>query len=166
MKFRTFSIFTLLALLLVSVAPLAAQDSYITVTDRNGRTITLTEPPDLVVCLLNRCAEEMAAIGVPIEALAFGAPWTINVALNPLNYGEAAENAPTVPADDEVDWEAVAALQPDLIITTTGNVSTAEGLAPVYTLSWDDRDSNDAWFHDARDYGAIFGIEEQVEAQV
>ncbi|MEM8590958.1 MAG: ABC transporter substrate-binding protein [Pseudomonadota bacterium] len=137
----------------------------ISLEDRNGRMVELDGKPEMVVCLLNRCAEEMAAIGIPIENLAFGEPWTSNVALNPLNYGDAALDRPTVP-QEPMDWEKVAALEPDLIIGMTRQLDAAEQIAPTYTLSWDDRDSNEAWFWDARAYAKIFGLEDQVEPQV
>ena len=153
----------LAATLCALAIPAAAE---ITVMDRNDRTIILPGTPTRVVCLLNRCAEEMAAIGAPMP-LAFGTPWTIGVARDPLNYGEEAQNALAVPHQgDEPEWEAVAALEPDLIIGNLDFEEVATGIAPLYTLSWDDRNSNDAWFHDARAYGAMFGMVEQVERQI
>jgi iron complex transport system substrate-binding protein len=155
---------------LVSVIPVAAQDlpeGYpVTVTDMNGRELTFDEPPQRVVCLLNRCAQELAFLGV--APVAVGAPYTYNVARDPLNFGELAETFGQINQTDGVDVEQIAAYQPDLIIGEVDLAPAVEEIAPLYSYSWDASvwQNVDNFTTDVRNFGRIFGMETQVDAKI
>jgi ABC-type Fe3+-hydroxamate transport system substrate-binding protein len=133
--------------------------------DQNETSLVLEAPPQRVVCLLDRCAQELAFIGAPVP-VGFGAPYTYNVARDPLNFGEAAESAAQIDQIDGVDFEAVAALAPDLIIGEVEHITPLEDIAPVYTLNWDPKLGVASYVHDVRNYGKIFGLEAQTEARI
>lgn len=137
----------------------------LTVEDGNGRPLTFEAPPERIVCLLNRCAQELAFVGGPVP-VGFGAPYTWNVAADPLNFGERAEGAARVPQTDGVDFEAVAALAPDLVIGELDMAPAADGIAPLYTLNWDEPATVDAFLADLRAYARILGREAETEARV
>ncbi|MCG8478311.1 MAG: ABC transporter substrate-binding protein [Spirochaetales bacterium] len=138
----------------------------ITVTDMNGRDVTVDVPPQRVVCLLNRCAEELAFIGV--APVAVGAPYTYDVALNPMNFGVQAEGFGQISQFDGVDPETIASFEPDLIIGEAAMAEAVAGIAPLYSYSWDAEvwRSVDAFTTDVGNFGRIFGVEEEVEAKL
>lgn len=144
----------------------AADGFPVTVTDMNGLDVTVDVPPQRVVCLLNRCAEELAFIGV--APVAVGAPYTYNVALNPMNFGAQAETFGQISQIDGVDIEAIASFEPDLIIGEATMVDAVAGIAPLYSYSWDADiwRSVDAFTTDVRNFGRLFGVEEAVEAKL
>jgi iron complex transport system substrate-binding protein len=136
------------------------------VTDMTGQELTLDAPPQRVICLLNRCAQELAFIGV--VPIAVGAPYTFNVARDPLNFGEQAESFAQIPQGGDLDWELIASFEPDLIIGEVEMRAAAEGIAPVYAYSWDASvwQSIDNFTTDVRNFGHIFGLESEVEAKI
>lgn len=160
----------LLALLTIfSLSLTIAQETEgfpLTLTDMNGLELTLAAPPERVVCLLNRCAQELAFIGV--APIAVGAPYTYNVARDPLNFGELAETFGQIPQADGGDWEKVASFTPDLIIGEADTREQAEGIAPLYSYSWDASvwQSVENFTTDVRNFARIFGKETEVEAKI
>lgn len=138
----------------------------ITITDMNGYEITLDAPPQRVICLLNRCAQELAFIGV--APIAVGAPYTYNVARDPLNFGEVAETFGQINQVDGVDWEAIASYQPDFVIGEAEMRDAASGIAPLYSLSWDAsvEETVENFTTDVRNYARIFGLEAEVDAKI
>ena len=139
-------------------ATASAEGYPITVTDMTGRMLTVEAPPQRIVCLFNRCAQELAFVGV--APIAVGAPWTFNVARDPINFGEQAETFGQITQDPEINWEQVASYQPDLIIGDDTMLAAAEGIAPLYALSWDAsvEETIENFTTDVRNYGHIFGI--------
>ena len=154
-----------LLVLVTAFAALPALAEPVTVTDGNGREITLPAPPERIVCLLNRCAQELAFIGGPVP-VGFGAPYTYNVAIDPINFGEAAASAAQVDQTDGVDFEEVAALSPDLVIGEAEMAPASEGIAPLYSLNWDPQLSVDAFLADVRNYAALLGRTDETEAKI
>jgi iron complex transport system substrate-binding protein len=138
----------------------------VTITDMTGRGLTFDAAPQRVICLFNRCAQELAFIGV--APVAVGAPYTYNVALDPLNFGELAETFGQIPQGENLDWEQVASYQPDLIIGDDTMIEQAAGIAPLYALSWDASVAAtvENFTTDVRNYGRIFGIEAAVETRI
>jgi iron complex transport system substrate-binding protein len=144
----------------------AATGFPVTISDGEGRELTFEQPPQRVVCLLNRCAQELALIGVKLVGL--GAPYTFNVAKDEVNFGAAANDIAQVTQDPEIDWEQVAALRPDLIIGEATHVAAAQDIAPLYALSFDNEreTSVEAITSDLRAYGRIFGVADKIEARI
>jgi iron complex transport system substrate-binding protein len=138
----------------------------LTITDGEGRDLTFEQPPQRIVCLLNRCAQELAFIGV--KPVAVGAPYTYNVALDPINFGAEAESFGQINQDPEIDWEAVASYRPDLIIGETFMADAAAEIAPLYALSFDSSvfATVEGFTQDVRKYGQIFGKSSEVEAKI
>ena len=153
--------------LIAAILPFGAlaQGEPVTVADGNGRELTFAAPPERIVCLLNRCAQELAFVGGPVP-VAFGAPYTLNVALDPLNFGPAAEGAVAIDQTDGVDFEAVVAARPDLVIGELDMEAAAEGIAPLYSLNWDEPATVDAFLTDVRAYARILGRVEETEVRI
>ena len=138
----------------------------ITVTDMTGRELTVEAPPERIVCLYNRCVQELAFMGV--APVAVGAPWTYNVALDPVNFGEEAESFGQITQDPEINWEQVVSYQPDLIIGDESMEDAAEGISPLYAITWDPRveENVENFTADVRNYSRLFGIEEEVDTKI
>jgi ABC-type Fe3+-hydroxamate transport system substrate-binding protein len=151
--------------LTAALLPFQALAEPVSVTDQNGHTLTFETPPSRVVCLLNRCAQELAFVGGPVP-MGFGAPYTWNVANDPANFGAAAAGAAKIDQVDGIDFEAVAALAPDLVIGEPEHIAPLQGIAPVYTLNWDPKTDVDAFLHDVRAYARLFGREAATEARI
>ncbi|MCG8352667.1 MAG: ABC transporter substrate-binding protein [Chloroflexales bacterium] len=147
-------------------AKTSAESYLVTIMDMHGRELKFDAAPQRIVCLLNRYAQELAFIGV--APVAVGAPWTFNVARDPINFGEQAETFGQITQDLEIDWEQVAAYQPDLIIGEDTMQAAAEEIAPLYALSWDASvgETIENFMTDVRNYGRIFGIEAEVDAKI
>jgi len=166
MKYRTFSILTLLALLLVSVVPLTAQDDAsesfpVTVTDGLGRELTFEEPPQRVVAIYNGNFGNLATLGVrPVATLA-----NDSMLADP-RYFEDGESIPSVAAaEGGIDLEAVAAAEPDLIIAfSIEEVQSMENIAPVYVPL--DTNSLEGLYAETRQLGSILGVEDRAEAAI
>lgn len=154
-----------LALPVLLPLPVVSQDLPVTVIDGNGRALSFEAPPERIVCLLNRCAQELAFVGGPVP-VGFGAPCTWNVANDPMNFGEAAADAARVDQADGADPEAVAALAPDLVIGEIDTAPALEGIAPLYSLSWEPQGTEDAFLADVRAYAAILGRTEETEQRI
>ena len=154
-----------LALLALLPLPAMAQDFPVTVTDGHGRALAFEAPPERIVCLLNRCAQELAFVGGPVP-VGFGAPYTWNVANDPVNFGGAAADAARVDQADGADLEAVAALAPDLVIGEIDMAPALEGIAPLYALSWEPQETVDAFLADVRAYAAILGRAAETERRI
>lgn len=128
MKFRVFSILMLIALALVSIAPLTAQeddDFPVTIEHKFGST-TITEAPQRIVSIGYTEQDTLLALGVTPIAIRY---W----------YGE--EDAIMAWAEDKVEgdapivlemefgalnYEAILELEPDLISAVTSGISQEE----------------------------------------
>lgn len=166
MQHRKFVTLTLLILLLMSVAPLAAQDDApegfpVTVTDGLDRELIFEEPPQRVVAIYNGNFGNLATIGVrPVATLA-----NPSMLANP-DYFEDGESIPSVgAADGGIDLEAVAAAEPDLILGWgMEQVQSMSDIAPVYSPL--DTDTLEGLYAETRNLGKILGVEERAEEAI
>lgn len=121
MKFRLFSLIVLLAL--VSVVPLAAQDSSegfpVTVVDESGQEVTFTEPVDSIVCLTAGCQDHLHVLDMePVGVADYSAIVWERVSGVPLP-----ENVAIITVDlasYQPDLEQILALQPDVVMGGLG----------------------------------------------
>jgi iron complex transport system substrate-binding protein len=145
-----------------STTPTEAGDR-ITVTDGSGISLTFNSPPERVVCLDNKCVEELAFLGV--KPVGVGAIYNYNIAIDPYNFGEEAKSFVQIPSDPEVDFEKLAELQPDLVVGWEELRPSLQGIAPVFVLHYQG-DSIEEMLKDTRTLAQIFGIEEVAEARI
>lgn len=123
MKFRLLSLMLLLALTLVSVAPLAAQDIAegfpVNVVDESGQEVTFTEPVDSIVCLTAGCQDHLHVLGMePVGVADYSAIVWERVSDVPLP-----ENVAIITMDlasYQPDLEQIFALQPDVVVGGLG----------------------------------------------
>lgn len=174
MKFRVFSMLTLLALLLVSIAPLAAQEADVfpvTIEHQYGST-TIPAAPQRVVAIGYTEQDFLLAVGVTPVAVRY---W----------YGDE-ENAIFPWALDKVEgdlpivlnmpfgalnYEAILALQPDLISAVTAGITQEEydllsEIAPTITQSGDYINFGMPWQEAMQLIGDAVGKSAEAEAVV
>ncbi|MFT7834664.1 ABC transporter substrate-binding protein [Saccharothrix sp. BKS2] len=104
----------------------------LTVTDPHGQRVTLAEPPERIVCLNGLCDDLVVDLGLtPVG--------TSNPALitHPALLGDAGAAVPVVPGTfGSEDVEAIAGLEPDLVIGLPGVHDALrpaiEGFAPLW----------------------------------
>jgi iron complex transport system substrate-binding protein len=90
---------------MLAVGAAAAQESPRTITDMMGRQVTIDAPPERVVGLSASITEMLYAVGVtPVGAT------------QDIDYPPAAASLPTFGTGYQLDLEALAALEPDLIL--------------------------------------------------
>ncbi len=133
-------------------------DFPVTITDGAGRELTFEQSPERVVALYNGNFGRMASLGVrPVATLA-----NEEMLSDPI-YFEDGESIPSVRAPDgEIDLEAVAAADPDLILAfSLEEAQSMEALAPVYIPQ--EFDSLDGLYTETRNLARILGIQERAE---
>lgn len=174
MKFRTFSILMLLALSLVSIAPLTAQDEDnpfpITIEHQYGTT-TITEAPQRIVSIGYTEQDFLLALGVNPIAIRY---W----------YGE--EDAIMPWAEDSVvgekplvlqldygalNYELILELQPDLISAVTSGITQEEydilsQIAPTITQTDEYINFGMPWQDVTLMIGTALGKQSEAEALV
>lgn len=96
---------TLLLAIACAIAP--AAHAAITVTDDDGRTVTLQKPALRVIAMAPHVTEMLYAAGGAERIIA---------AVEYSDYPEAAKRLPRVGSNRQIDMERVAALKPDLIV--------------------------------------------------
>jgi iron complex transport system substrate-binding protein len=138
MKFRVFSLIMLVMLALVSVVPLAAQDTPegfpLTIEDRLGRELTFEEPPQRIVCFYNGC---MRGFGPLIPGTNITVAWPYDELagefIDEVYYPGLADAVVILDEGENLDPEAIAAFEPDLIVAyTEEEVTSYETIAPVF----------------------------------
>ncbi|EHR59215.1 ABC transporter substrate-binding protein [Saccharomonospora cyanea] len=112
-----------------TVAPLAPS---LTVTDPRGRTVTLEEPPERIVCLSGLCDDIVVALGMTPAGTS-----NPDVLTSPALLGAEGEAVPVVAGTfGNEDVESIAALEPDLVIGLSGVhdglAQTVEEFAPLW----------------------------------
>lgn len=133
MKHRLLSLVVLIALALVSVVPLAAQEAKqegfpLTIVDGAGRELTFDAPPERVMCYYTNCIEAMVGLGlkpsmVPEWFLTFPNP-TLQESPGGMDDVE------LIALDDSTpSAEAIAAAQPDLVMVYS--LEEAQALADI-----------------------------------
>lgn len=126
-----------LCLLIAAVAQFAAPASAsdpapppLTATDSRGRAISLTRTPERVVALRDGAYGQLAALGLrPVGAIAYRETRADTVNYFPDPASIAVLDGPSV-----IDGEALAALRPDLIIGSGGDLALLQTVAPVFEM--------------------------------
>lgn len=152
-----------LAVFMMSLA--AAQDAPegfpITIKDGLGQELTFHGPVERVVCFYNQCFGMMAALGVKPVAARYGD----DVLNDPYYFNGEVEDIPVVPWTDSANAEAVAALEPDLIVGYgPEEAETFKGVAAFYA----EQPFNDleGLYTELRALGKAMGLEERAEAAI
>jgi iron complex transport system substrate-binding protein len=147
-------------------ADAAVDNSPVTVVDGLEREITLETVPERVVLLTYAPIADFAALGiVPVGVTA---PWGYQLALEPINFGEAAESFVQVPYGENT-VEVVAGLEPDLVIIDSPEFLEAlESFTTVYVeiAGGQNLPTVDAYADNVRDYGLIFDKQAEAEALI
>lgn len=145
---------TAVAALAISIAPLSALAADVTVETATGST-SVAQSPQTVIALDLAAIDAFDALGIKVD----GVP-QINP---PAHLASAVEGVPTVGSLFEPDFEAIAVMQPDLIVAggrSQRQVGPLSEIAPTIDMTiWEDavaqgRDRVTA-------YGAIFDMEEK-----
>jgi iron complex transport system substrate-binding protein len=143
----------------IAAAPLWADP--ITVTDSLGRSLAFDRPPERVVALYNDAYGQLATLGIR----------PVGVLVNPEMTADGtyflpdATTIPSVAGADSFDAEAIAALDPDLIIAWgPEEVAALEGIAPVYATAgiatFDDTKA------DLLRLGTLFGVADVAQDRI
>lgn len=142
-----------------AATPAPAPAAQRTIVDGAGRTLSFTQPPERIVCLYSRCLELLAALELePVGIAEFDAPFATNPA-----YFPQPNRITIIPNDgDTPDFEAIAALQPDLVLGWEELVAPLDGVAPVYSVR-NDLDSYQKSHDEIRAFAALLGREEIAE---
>lgn len=173
MKVRVLALLTLLALLLVSMAPLAAQDADVfpvTIEHKFGST-TISEAPQRIVAIGYTEQDYLLALGITPVAIRYWygdesaiGPWAVDyvegdmpVVLN-MPFGT-------------LNYEAILALQPDLISAVTSGITEEEyallsQIAPTIAQSDDYINFGMPWQEVMRMIGASVGQADEAETIV
>lgn len=142
----------------------ATDDYPVTVVDGDGVELTFSVPPERVVCLDNKCVEDMAFIG--IMPYAVGAPNPYRIANDPVNFGDAAADLVQISSSGgDPNFEEVAAIDPDLIVGWSELRPSAEGIAPFFSLYYGDG-TLEGGFADTRALASILGRTQEVEEKI
>ena len=152
-----------LAIFVMSLATAQeAQEGFpVTIEDGLGRELTFDEPVERVVCFYNQCLGMMATLGVKPIAARYGD----DVLNDPYYFDGDVEDIPVVPWTDSADAEAVAALEPDLIIGfSSEEAETFKGIAAFYA----EQPFNDleGLYAELRALGKAMGLAERAEAAI
>jgi iron complex transport system substrate-binding protein len=105
-----------------------------TVIDGLGREVTLSAPPERVLCFMEQCVIDLAMVDYLPDGVYF--EYNIDIAGFPELFGEAVSQIELVGTVWEVDYEAVAAWRPDLIIVGSDDPALS-GIAPTFTYASD-----------------------------
>jgi ABC-type Fe3+-hydroxamate transport system substrate-binding protein len=136
----------------------------LTIEDRLGREFTFDAPPERIVCFYNGCMRGLGALGYPV---AFPEESDLNAEFTDAEYyPDFAENVTVLarPGGD-IDAEAVAEFQPDLIIAYgEDEITSFEAIAPVFAEY--DPDTVDGVIESFINYGRIVGLESEAQSLV
>lgn len=165
MKYRVFMILTLLSML-VSVAPLAAQDTPeefpLTIVDGTANTLSFDNPPERIICLYTRCMELLAALEfAPVGTMVSAEMFTTN----PAYFPQPNEIALIDWDGDNPNMEQLIALQPDLVLGWQEVQAPLEGIAPVYNVV-NEQDTYQESHDEIRAFARLLGREDIAEANI
>lgn len=141
----------------------------ITVTDRDGFAVTVSEPPRRIVCFSTACIHALAIFDIlPIATNRHN----ITVALDDVAFGDAALDIAELLWTDGYDFEAVLALDPDLVVSFQGAeewmpIDFLREAVPVYTDSnyaFDESPELEALERQLLDFGLMLGRTARAEA--
>lgn len=143
--------------------PTAAASTEIEVAHYSG-TSTVPVGPETVVVMDPAMLLSLDALGVEVDAWA-----TLGAGL-PDEYAAVTEGLDTVGTSFEPDYEAINALEPDLIVVagrSSASYDEMTQIAPTVDLTFDpDADYLDAFRERHETLGAIFGVTDEVESQL
>lgn len=145
------------------VAAEAETGGPVSFTDGEGVTVEFDEPITDIACLAGPCVDILAELG--LEPAGVLGPKLVTAEDY---YGAAGEQIPAIPGSfQEPDLEAIAALEPDLVIGLAGFQSQGrdrlETVAPFVALS---ADSPETVYDNLRGIGALTGTEDAAEEAV
>lgn len=174
MTFRTFSILMLLALLLVSIAPLTAQDEDnlfpVTIEHQYGTT-TITEAPQRIVSIGYTEQDVLLALGVTPIAIRYW--YGEEDAIMPWAEDSVVGEKPLVLQMDygALNYELILELQPDLISAVTSGITQEEydllsQIAPTITQTDEYINFGMPWQDVTLMIGAALGKSAEAEALV
>lgn len=118
----------------------SAEDFPLTITDRLSNELTLSTPAERIFCLSEPCLHALAALDeLPAGAWPYYYRFVVN---DPALFGERAAEISILDGLETVDLEAVAALDPDLIIAWPGYEAYlpeefVKTVAPVFAAGYD-----------------------------
>jgi iron complex transport system substrate-binding protein len=143
----------------------AAGASY-QITDATGTTLTFDAPPERLVCLYHECIELVSALGV--EPVAIIAPsWLPAFAEDPAYFAQPNDIVQLQPEDSgSWDYEAIAALQPDLVFGGDEDRTALDGITPVHSFGTGGSMSNADTLENLRALGRLLGREAEAEAAI
>jgi iron complex transport system substrate-binding protein len=142
----------------------------VTVVDATGRELTFDTQPERIVCLLTACTHDMSILGV--LPIAVGPEGNLAAAKDPAVFGDAADAIGVLPWVDGYDFEALAALDPDLIVGWVGideylPLEALAGIAPLYMAGDPMRAQDmDALSADLRNLAQLLGREDVAEQYI
>jgi iron complex transport system substrate-binding protein len=173
MKFRLLSLIVLIALVLVGIVPLAAQDTVFPVrVEHKFGTTTIEAPPQRVVAIGFTEQDYLYALGVSPVAVR---SWYSDPTIAYLPWAEDEANGATpdilVMPFGNLNFEAILALQPDLISAVTAGLTQEEydllsQIAPTVAQSGDYVDFGMPWREIQRSVGLAVGMSEEAEVVI
>jgi iron complex transport system substrate-binding protein len=154
--------------LVAALLPMPILADPITVTDATGAEVTFDTSPSRIVCLNTACTHDLSVLGV--KPLAVGPVGNYAAAIDPLVFGDEGRDIGILPWTDGYDLEALAALQPDLIIGWDGiqevlPPAMLADIAPLY-ITYEPLAAPDlpTLTQDLVNYAAILGREAEAQA--
>lgn len=150
--------------------PAASTSDTITITDAQDRTVELPLVPEVVVATDWSVIRTLNDLGVEVDAVpAFKATLPDDLA------AYAGDDVPKVGTVQEPDYEAISALEPDVVIVgsrsgTPEVVAELEKITPKVvdmSVRWDDPvEQLDLAEQRITELGALFGLEQEAQEQV
>lgn len=172
MKYRIIFILGVLALLLMSISPITAQEASafpVTIEHKYGST-TITEAPERVVSIGFNEHDTLFALGIAPIAVRY---WYGEAPHAIFPWAEEAANGaePIVLEMAELNFEAILALQPDLITAVYSGITEEQykalsEIAPTIAQSGDYIDYGMPWQETTLMIGAAVGKSAEAEAIV
>lgn len=173
MNYRVFSVFALLAVLIIGILPISAQDDAtypVTIEHKFGSTIIESEPQRIVVL---GYTEQDPYFALGAEPIAIRYWYGDESAIFP--WAEEATNG-VQPEVLQMDWgalnyEAILELEPDLISAIDAGISeeeyeTLSAIAPTVAQYGDYLDFGMPWQETTRLVGTVLGKSDEAEALV
>jgi iron complex transport system substrate-binding protein len=163
MKFRFLPLILLMAVILISILPVRAQDDAYprTIVDGAGRELNLEQRPERVVALYNDNFGMLATLNIrPVGVLA-----NPEMLTDPIYFDGTGLDIPQISYSDSVNIEEIAALNPDLVMASNVEEAVAiEEIAPVYLPS--SPKDLEQLYDQLRNVASIFALETEAEAAI
>lgn len=144
----------------ICLAPISVLAADVTIETATGETAVETGP-DTVVALDLAAIDTLAALGVELDGVPDITP--------PAHLASAMEGVPTVGTLFEPDFEALAAMGPDLIVAggrSQPQIEPLSRIAPTIDMTFLDGNVISQAKARAQAYGAVFGIEGKAQEEI